>query len=170
MKGKTETVTESFSNIKLIGADIDGVLTDNSMYYFDNGAEAKKFNFYDGMAVQLLKDKGIEVVFITKESTQIVKNRAEKLEVQAFQGIEDKGCMLVELMKKHELERYEVAFIGNDINDISALKAVGISVCPADAIEAVKKICQVVTKAKGGEGVLREVYERFISKRGENGR
>jgi YrbI family 3-deoxy-D-manno-octulosonate 8-phosphate phosphatase len=162
MKGQ---IVPDFSNIEVVATDVDGVLTDNNMYYFNSGEEAKRFNFYDGMAVELLKSWGVRVVFITQESTEIVKQRAKKLDVKVFQGIKDKGAVLVQVMKEENIHCHQIAYIGNDINDLSALRNAGIAICPADAMDSVKKVCQVVTNAKGGEGVLREVYERFIATR-----
>jgi len=158
----TGYIYPDFSEIKIIATDVDGVLTDGGMYYFENGNEAKKFNTKDGMAVELLKEKGIHVVFITKESTLIAMNRANKLGIEIFQPVEDKGLLLLQIMKETNVTSHEIAYIGDDVNDISALRNAGIAICPADAVNAVKKICQVITNAKGGDGVLREVYERFI--------
>ena len=162
LTGQEQTYPD-FSEIKIIVTDVDGVLTDGGMYYFENGNEAKKFNTRDGMAVELLKEKGIQVIFITKESTSIALKRANKLRVRIKDGVADKGAMLIQIMKENNITCDQIAYIGDDLNDINALRNAGIAICPVDAVNAVKKICQVITKAKGGEGVLREVYERFIA-------
>lgn len=151
-----------FSQIKLIAMDVDGVLTDGGMYYFENGGEAKKFSARDGMAIKLIKEKGIKVVFITQENTMIVERRAKKLGVLVIQGVEDKVVELKKLCSELNTGFGEVAYVGDDVNDIRALGIVGIAICPRDAVEEVRKICHIVTDAKGGEGVIREVYERFI--------
>lgn len=146
--------------IKLLAMDVDGVLTDGSMYYSEKGDELKKFNTRDGMGIQLLKENGIKIAIITKENTKLVERRAKKLKVDnLFQGVGDKLLALEELKNKYNLDYSEIAYIGDDINDISVLKKVGISICPADAITDVKKVCNYIAKKKGGEGVVREFYE-----------
>ncbi len=151
-----------FTKIKLLVTDVDGVLTDGGMYYFEDGNEAKKFNTRDGMAIQLIKEQGIRVIFLTKENTKIVANRAKKLGVEAYQGVTHKGTTLVDIMIKYDLQNEEVAYVGDDINDISPLEKAGIAICPADAVHEVKRVCNIVTNAKGGEGVIREIYEQHL--------
>lgn len=152
----------NFSCIKLLAIDVDGVLTDGSMYYSEKGDELKKFNTRDGMGIQLLRENGIKVVIITKEKTEIVERRAKKLDVDdLFQGIENKLFAVDCLIKKYNLNYSEIAYIGDDINDISVLEKVGFPICPSDAISDVKKVCKYVTKKKGGEGVVREFYEEW---------
>ena len=148
-----------FSQIKLLAMDVDGVLTDGSMYYSENGDELKRFNTRDGMGIQLLKENGIKIAIITKENTKLVERRANKLKVDnLFQGVENKLLALEELKNKYNLDYSEIAYIGDDINDIPVLKKVGISICPGDAIIDVKRVCNYIAK-KGGEGVVREFYE-----------
>lgn len=152
----------NFSCIKLLAIDVDGVLTDGSMYYSEKGDELKKFNTHDGMGIQLLRENGIKIAIVTKEKTEIIERRAKKLGVDdLFQGIENKLFALDCLIKKYNLNYSEIAYIGDDVNDISVLKKVGISMCPRDAISDVKKVCMYITKKKGGEGVVREFYEEW---------
>lgn len=153
-------MNKNFDNIQLLALDVDGVMTDGSMYYSENGDELKKFNTRDGMGIQLLKENGIKIAIITKENTKLVDRRAKKLKVDdIFQGIENKLIVLEELKKKYNLDYSNIAYIGDDINDIPILEKVGISICPNDAIIDVKNVCDYVTKRKGGEGVVREFYE-----------
>lgn len=158
-------MTPNLKNLKMVVTDVDGVLTDGGMYYFESGDEAKKFNTKDGMAVELFRKEGIEVIFMTRESTQIVVDRANKLGVRLEDGIKDKGKVLSERLKEYNLFPQQVAYIGDDVNDLEALKMVGVAICPADAVGLVKNICHLITKAKGGEGVLREVYELFLKQK-----
>lgn len=151
---------ENFKNIKLLITDVDGVMTDCGMYYSENGDELKKFNTRDGMAIQLLREQGIKTAIITKENTKIVEQRAKKLKFdEVFQGIEDKMAVLESLKYKYGFDYSEIAYIGDDVNDMPVLKRVGFSFCPNDAVDDVKKICTAIGTEKGGYGVIREFYE-----------
>lgn len=151
-----------FNRIKLLAIDVDGVLTDGGMYYSENGDELKKFNTRDGMGIQLLKENGVKIAIITKEKTRLIERRSKKLCVDdLFQGIENKLFALEELKNKYSLNYSDIAYIGDDINDIPILKKVGIAMCPNDAIIDVKKLCNYIAKRKGGEGVVREFYEEW---------
>ena len=151
---------ENLKNTKLLITDVDGVMTDCGMYYSENGDELKKFNTRDGMAIQLLREYGIKTAIITKENTKIVEQRANKLKFdEVFQGIEDKMDVLESLKNKYGFDYSEIAYIGDDINDIPVLKIVGFSFCPNDAVDDVKKICTAIAKENGGNGVVREFYE-----------
>lgn len=152
--------------IKLFLCDVDGTLTDGGMYYSENGDELKKFNTRDGMGFQLLREAGIKTGIITSEDTKIVANRAKKLKVDfLYQGKRDGGKLAVaqEICSKMGITLDEVAYIGDDVNCMELLKAVGVKACPADACEEVKSIAgiQVMTK-KGGDWCVREFIDRFI--------
>jgi len=145
---------------KLLITDVDGVMTDCGMYYSENGDELKKFNTRDGMAIQLLREHGIKTAIITKENTNIVEQRAKKLKFdEVFQGIDNKIAVLESLKNKYGFDYSEIAYIGDDVNDMPVLKRVGFSFCPNDAVDDVKKICTAIAKEKGGNGVVREFYE-----------
>ncbi len=146
--------------IKLFAMDVDGVLTDGGMFYSEAGEVLKKFNTRDGMGIELLRKNGIIPAIITKEKSEIVLKRAEKLKVEeVYIGVEDKLEVVKRLIKKYNLSFELVAYIGDDINDIPLLKKVGLSCCPFDAVDEVKKIANYVCKTKGGEGVVREVVD-----------
>lgn len=152
--------------IKLFLCDVDGTLTDGGMYYSESGDELKKFNTRDGMGFQLLREAGIKTGIITSEDTKIVANRAKKLKVDFLcQGKRNGGKLAVakEICSKMGIALDEVAYIGDDINCIELLKAVGIKACPADACEEVKAIADIsVTMKKGGNGCVREFIQRCI--------
>lgn len=146
--------------IKLVLTDIDGVWTDGGMYYDQTGNEWKKFHTYDSAGVLWCKKLGVPVGIITGESTEIVKRRAEKLKIDfLFQGAIDKKEIAEKLCQSLGISLSEVAFIGDDINDISLLQAVGISACPSSAPTYIQKIADKVLDKKGGEGVFREFVE-----------
>ena len=154
--------------IKLFATDVDGVLTDAGMYYDNNGNELKKFNTHDGMAFKILKEKGIFTAMITSENTNIVKLRASKLHVDyLFQGV--KGGEKLEVLKKICIEKNislsEVAYIGDDINDLEALSVVGLAACPSNATQNIKNIENIIhLKKSGGNGAVREFVELLLNK------
>lgn len=149
--------------IKLILTDIDGVWTDGSMYYDNNGNELKKFSTYDGVGVKLAHDNNIKVGIITGEQTTIVENRAKKLKVDmVYQGVDDKLSVLDSICQNYNYSYGEIAYIGDDINDLSLLEKL-FSACPSSTFsEKVKASTYFVTKHKGGEGAFREFVEIVI--------
>ncbi len=153
--------------IKIFLSDVDGVLTDGGMYYSENGDELKKFNTRDGMGFELLRKAGIKTGLITSENTLLIQRRAAKLKIDyLYQGIREGGKLsaVLEICKKENLSLKNVAYIGDDINCIDLLKAVGIAACPLDAMKAVKNIENIfILQLKGGEGVVREFAELILS-------
>ena len=153
--------TSDYSKIKLLISDVDGVLTDGGMYYSENGDELKKSNTRDGMAFQLLREHGIKTAIITSENTKMVEYRAKKLNIDFLkQGKRNGGKLEAaqEICRNLGISLSEVAFVGDDVNDIELLEHVGFAFCPADAAETVKAVCGVCElSAKGGEGVIREI-------------
>lgn len=149
--------------IKLVAMDVDGVLTDSGMYYFEDGAESKKFSTYDGKAVELLRKNNIKTAIITSENTKIVKNRAKKLKIDyVVQGAKDKVFELNKIIKNEHINWDEVAYIGDDINDLELLKKVGFKACPKNARGEIKSIPGIlILNTKGGDGALREFVDSF---------
>jgi YrbI family 3-deoxy-D-manno-octulosonate 8-phosphate phosphatase len=114
--------------IRLFATDVDGVLTDAGMYYAESGDEWKKFNTRDGMGIKLLQRAGIITAIVTQERTKLVARRAEKLAIpELHQGVMDKLLLVSEMAVRHGLTLSQVAYIGDDINDLETLKAVGFS-------------------------------------------
>lgn len=153
-------------HIKLLVSDVDGVMTDGSMYYTENGDEIKRFHTYDGMAFNLMQEKGIKTALITSEDTQMVANRAEKLKIDyLYQGRRHGGKLsaIQDICRIEKIELSEVVYIGDDINCREALNAVGFAFCPANALPDIKALPKVIQlQRKGGEGAVREVYEYYI--------
>lgn len=149
--------------IKMFLTDCDGCLTDGGMYYSENGDELKKFNTRDGMGFALLKKAGIVTGIITSEDVELNKRRADKLKLDVLiQGCKDKLTAIHKLCEEKGINIENVAYVGDDINDIEAINAVGFGCCPADAMGQVKTISNFVTEAKGGEGVIREIVEILL--------
>lgn len=155
--------------IKLFITDVDGTLTDGGMYYTNTGDELKKFNTRDGMGLQMLRERGIKTGIITSEDTKIVENRARKLKVDYLvQGKHDGGKLAAarELCEQLGITLDEVAYIGDDVNCITLLSAVGTKACPADACASAKAIVEVnVMTHRGGEGCVREFVEWLLFNR-----
>ena len=155
---------DALRRVRLLAMDVDGVLTDAGMYYSESGDELKKFNTRDGMGIKLLQAAGLVTAFITREKTTIVERRRQKLAVpEVHQGIDDKLAMLTALAKKYGLSLDQVAYIGDDVNDLEALRAVGFAAAPADAMTYVLKAVHYVCKKKGGEGAVREVADLILA-------
>jgi N-acylneuraminate cytidylyltransferase len=154
----------SLRDIKLFLTDVDGVLTDAGMYYTEHGDELKKFNTRDGKGLELLRHHGIKTGIITGENTRIVANRAKKLQVDfLFQGAQDKLPVLQKILEDTGISPSEVAYIGDDLNDLDVLRSVGFAAAPADAAERVREHVHYVCRARGGEGCLREVSDLILS-------
>lgn len=160
---------EKIKNIKVILTDVDGVLTDGGMYYSASGDVMKKFHARDGMAISLLKKNGIPTIIVTKEKTAIVKKWASKMPItKLYDGIIKKEKILEKISKEFKVKPFEIAFIGDDVNDINLLKSVGFSVMPNDGIKQLKKICDYQCMTIGGNGVLREIAELIFEKKFSN--
>lgn len=152
--------------VKLVISDVDGVLTDGSMYYTEHGDEMKRFHTYDGMAFNLMKENGIKTALITSEDTKMVTNRAKKLKIDhLYQGRRHGGKLsaIEDLCRLENITLQQVIYIGDDINCREALQAVGFAFCPANALPDIKALPNVIhLERKGGEGVVREMYEQFL--------
>lgn len=152
-------------NIKLVAMDVDGVLTDSGMYYSEDGVESKKFSTYDGKAIEILRSNKIKTAIITSENTKIVKNRAKKLKIDyVIQGAENKVFELSKIKKIENIEWDEIAYIGDDINDLELLMKVGCKACPQNAMKAIKNIPEIlILDSNGGDGALREFVENILN-------
>lgn len=154
---------EVLKRIRLFATDVDGVLTDAGMYYSESGDEWKKFNTHDGMGIKLLQRAGLITAFVTLEDTKLVARRAAKLAVsEVHQGVMDKRETLRDLAERHGLSLAEVAYMGDDVNDVEALCAVGFSAAPADSLPVVRRVVNYLCRKKGGEGAVREVADLIL--------
>ena len=155
--------------IRLFATDVDGVLTDAGMYYSETGDEWKKFNTRDGMGIKLLQRVGIITAIVTQERTKLVARRAERLAIpELHQGVMDKLSCVREMAARHGLTLSQVAYIGDDINDLETLKAVGLSASPADGLPAIVAAVDYICRKKGGEGAVREIIEMILEAQGQS--
>ncbi len=150
--------------IKLVGTDIDGVWTDARMYYSADGDIMKSFSTYDGMGVELLRQVNIPLVIMTSENTEIVTKRAEKLGVtHVYQGETQKLDRLKEVCKELEISLDEVAYIGDDVNDLDVLKSVGLSAMPPNSPILNQFSPDYLTSRPGGDGAFRDFVDFILS-------
>jgi YrbI family 3-deoxy-D-manno-octulosonate 8-phosphate phosphatase len=145
---------------------VDGVLTDAGMYYSESGDEWKKFNTRDGMGIKLLQKAGVITAIVTQERTKLVARRGEKLAIpEVHQGVMDKLSLVKDMAARYGLTMEQVGYIGDDVNDLETLKAVGFSATPADGMPAIAAAVDYVCRKKGGEGAVREVIEMILEAR-----
>lgn len=149
--------------IKIVLTDVDGVLTDGGLYYSSAGDVMKKFHVRDGMGVSLLRKNGIPTIIVTKESTKMVKKWAKKMNAKLYDGIICKEKILSKICKQYDVSPFEIAYIGDDVNDVSLLKLIGFSAVPKDGTIMAKKSSKYICKTNGGNGVFREVAELILS-------
>lgn len=151
------------SDIKLLLTDCDGCLTDGGMYYSAKGDEMKKFNSKDGMGFSIARHHGLMTGMVTGEDIELNKKRAEKLKMHFYiPGCKDKLAAVKALCEENNITLQEVLYIGDDINDLELLKAVGISCCPNDAVRQVREAVDYISPRKGGEGVIRDVVDSLL--------
>lgn len=149
--------------IKLLVMDVDGTLTDGKIYMGENGEVMKAFNVKDGYAIaHMLPEMGIIPVIITGRKSKIVENRAKELGItELYQGVGDKLAQLKKVAEKYNASPEEIAYIGDDLNDLECIKYCGVTACPADAVEEIKQKVSCVCQSNGGKGVVREFIEKF---------
>lgn len=165
MKKNGVTSIAKKTSIKLFLTDCDGCLTDGGMYYSENGDEMKKFNTKDGMGFALLKEQGILTGIVTGETVELNRRRAQKLDLDIIEsGCKDKLAAIKRICRNYKIGIEDVCYIGDDINDLEAIKAVGYGCCPADAMPEIKAVSKYVTNSKGGEGVIREIVNHLLGR------
>ena len=165
---KDEALAERCRALKLILTDVDGVMTDGTVLLLPDGSEAKAFHVRDGLAIVLAPRAGLKTGILSGRSSRAVAVRAEELGVGLVrQGIADKGSALREILAAEGLEAHEVAYIGDDVNDLPVMRAVALTAAPADAPLEVRAEAFMVMEASGGKGCLREFIEAILRARGD---
>ncbi|MFO7722678.1 MAG: HAD hydrolase family protein [Bacteroidales bacterium] len=157
-------VSSAGDRLKMLVTDVDGVMTDGGMYYSDSGLELKKYNAKDGLALMRLEKNGIRTGMLSHGFNRpLIRNRAEMLGVSfSYTGQEKKAVIIEQWAEKAGVALDEIAYIGDDINDLDVMRKVGFSAAPSDASQAVRKEVHVVLSAKGGEGCVRELAEMLF--------
>ncbi len=153
--------------VRLLAMDVDGVLTDGRLGYDDSGAELKSFHVHDGLGLALLRFLEIKIAWITGRANPVVERRASELGVTSLLlGVKDKGAALHTLGQSFALQREQIAYIGDDWNDLPAFMQSGVKIAVANAIREVKAESDFVTRLPGGSGAVREVCEALLEAHG----
>ncbi|MDJ0691163.1 MAG: SIS domain-containing protein [Xenococcaceae cyanobacterium MO_188.B32] len=159
-----ESYQENFnlSQVKLLILDFDGVLTDNRVLVSQDGTESVWCNRGDGWGIARLKEKGIEILVLSTELNQVVRARCQKLGINCIHGCDDKLAVLRHLIAERSLSLEQVAYVGNDVNDLACMSYIGIPIAVADAVPEIKDVAQIITTNRGGEGAVREVADLIL--------
>ncbi len=160
---------EIAKNIKLVAFDVDGVMTDGSLSFTQDGVEIKTFNAKDGMGVVMLSRAGLVTSIITARDNNTVNLRAKMIDIkELYTGQKDKTKALEDLINKYNINKSQVAYMGDDLPDICILKQIALACCPKDAVSEVKKVCNFISKKKGGRGAVRELCDFILEAKGIN--
>ncbi len=155
------------AGLKLLSLDTDGVLTDGGLYYTDEGEELRKFNVKDGMGMKRAQAAGVKIAIITASSTPSIAHRGQRLGVDyVFLDCEDKLATLVRICDEMAIDLDQVGHVGDDLNDLPVLEAVGCPMTVADATDEAIAAALFVTKKKGGEGAVREICDLIVTAKG----
>lgn len=163
-----KTLTEIAKTIELVIFDVDGVLTDGSLFIGDDGQEYKAFNSKDGHGIRMLHESGVKTAIITGRSSEVVKHRAKDLDIDiVMQGHRDKRPAFAELLETTSLSPEVIAYVGDDVVDLPVMTQVGLAIAVNDAHPMVKRHAHWTTSAAGGQGAGREVCEFIMEARGD---
>lgn len=158
---------ELAKKIKMLVFDVDGVMTDGSITYDENGVEYKTFNAKDGHGVVRMNKSGFITAIITARKNATVEHRAKNLNfTELYQGRQYKLPALEELMEKYNLDYENVSYMGDDLPDLCILEKVGLACCPADAVKEVKDACSFISTYGGGKGAVRELCDFILDAQG----
>lgn len=158
-------IAKLLKSVRLVVFDFDGVFTDNRVLVSQDGVEHVWCSRADGIGLQALRDAHVSAFVLSTEVNPIVTVRMRKLKLECFQGCDDKWPTLSALLKERGFDAREVAYVGNDVNDLECLQHVGLPVCVADAYPEVKAVARLVTVKRGGWGAVREICERIVKAR-----
>jgi 3-deoxy-D-manno-octulosonate 8-phosphate phosphatase (KDO 8-P phosphatase) len=162
------SVLEKLADIQTFIFDVDGVLTDSSLYVLENGTLLRKMNTRDGMAMQMAIQKGYEIIIITGGKSEGVLKRLQNLGIKKIHsGVQNKLNVLEDLVAYDGLDLARVLYMGDDINDYACLRAVHVSACPADAATEIKTLAQYISPLVGGAGCVRDIIERVMRLHGK---
>lgn len=159
-------MTENLSNIRLLAMDVDGTLTDGAMIFL-GGEQMKVFSVYDGLGIRLAMNFGLKIAWVTGNVTDSVVHRARSLGVMdVYQGARLKSIAVKQIASDHGLDANQIAYIGDDLNDIPAFECAGVSFATANAVDEVKERADIVTSRSGGRGAVREAIETILKSTG----
>jgi 3-deoxy-D-manno-octulosonate 8-phosphate phosphatase (KDO 8-P phosphatase) len=163
-----DMLTQRAIAIRMFLLDVDGVLTDGKLYFSNHGDELKAFNIQDGLGIKFLQRSGIAVGIVTGKRSHLVANRARDLGIEiVVQGREDKLVAIQEIISHHNIQLSEVAYMGDDLPDMSAISAVGLGMTVANGVKEVKKSAHWISQYHGGNGAVREACELILNAQGK---
>jgi 3-deoxy-D-manno-octulosonate 8-phosphate phosphatase (KDO 8-P phosphatase) len=155
------------AEVRLLSLDVDGVLTDGGLYFTDDGGQLRKFNARDGVGIKRVKAMGVELAIVTASRTEAIRSRAEWLGVDhVFMGDDDKLATISALCRELHLDLVDIAHVGDDLNDVALLMAVGCPLTVADAVPEAVAAALYVTERQGGDGAVREICDLLVAGRG----
>lgn len=161
-------VRDVAGNLRLLVLDVDGVLTDGRLYYSESGHEAKAFHIHDGLGIKLLQRNGVEVAIITGRSSLLLERRARELGIErVIQGREDKLTALEELRAPLQIDWQHIAYMGDDLPDLAAIRRVGLGMTVANANPLVRQHARWIAQLPGGAGAVREAAEFILDAQGK---
>lgn len=164
-----QKLLEIAKNIKLVAFDVDGVMTDGSLTFLEDGREIKTYNAKDGLGLVMLAKAGVVTSIITGRKNPVVELRAKMLDIkELYMASKNKIEALNELIKKYNLMKDEIAYMGDDLPDICILNEVGLKCCPKDAVKEVKQVCNFISSYNGGKGAVRELCDLILESKGLN--
>jgi len=164
---KTTEINKIIMNIKLLILDVDGVLTNGTVYLTDEGIEIKAFSILDGIGIKMLLRSGVDVGIITGSNSQAIKVRADRLGIKyIYLNQENKFSAFNDLKNKLSIQNHEIAYMGDDLPDLYLMHQVGLSIAVANATQLVLEDAKIVTKNKGGCGAVREICDLILQAQG----
>ena len=159
---------QTLKNIRCLILDVDGVLTDSTLYMSDDGQEYKAFNSKDGHGMRMLQDNGIDICILTGRTSNVVKNRAKELGIAyLYQGKRDKLPAYEELLQTSGYQPEQIAYVGDDVVDLPVMIRTALPICVADEHDLVKRHSKIICKNKGGKGAVREICELLLDTQGK---
>lgn len=167
----TGPVRARLAQVRLLATDVDGVMTDGTLYYGERGEALVTFHVRDGLGIQLLRSSGVELAVVTGRGSPALDRRLQELDVRHYHpGQRDKAAVVEALMATLGLSAAQVAFVGDDLLDLPAMRRVGVGIAVADAHPLVRAEAHWVTETAGGRGALREIADAILESRGETAR
>jgi 3-deoxy-D-manno-octulosonate 8-phosphate phosphatase (KDO 8-P phosphatase) len=161
-------IEEKAGRLKLLLLDVDGVMTNGSIFIGEQGEETKSFHVRDGLGLKLLIANGIDVIIVTGRRSSAVERRIKELGIQGlYQGISDKQSLCRKLIREKGLKKDEVCAMGDDLPDLPMFKEAGVCITVGDAVREVREACDFITKSKGGSGAVREACEWILKSQGK---
>jgi len=153
--------------VRLLLLDVDGVLTDGSLIYSEQGVESKTFNTQDGLGIKLVQQAGVATGIITARSSGLVRQRAEELGMTYIhQGAKNKLDAFKTILGQAGLKPFQVCYMGDDLIDLGLLTRVGLAACPANAVFEVQQVCHLMSRRPGGSGAVREICDLIVRAKG----